>query len=116
MWSSGEMFGEGRVTLDDLNNDDVAEILVSMTPNTRGFGALFIFGWQESVLTVLNPSGDASGMSEFNGIIELAKSDSGAVITAFHPNEGTKRTFRMKSRANRIVLISEERVQPRDNQ
>lgn len=106
-WSSGVILGETTLKLDDLNGDGRAEVLVLLVPNTRGYGGLFVLSYESGQVRVLNPSGKASGFSEFKGLLDIVKSESGANISAYHPNEGVRRSYYYAKESSRIELVSE---------
>jgi hypothetical protein len=107
-WSSGQMAGIGGLALDDLNGDGRAEILMDLMGPSRGYGGLFLFSWQSGKIRILNPSGKTEGRSDFNGLVSLEKTDSGTVISAFHPTEGVKRVYILRKGSDKIELVSEK--------
>jgi len=90
-WSSKPLLGDlGQLFLEDLNGDGRSEISVSLQFGARLRPNVFLFSWDAGRVQVLNPSGEASGLSEFSGWVDFSPSDSGLVIVTVH--DGVKRT------------------------
>ncbi len=114
LWGSPKIDGHGFVYLQDLNNDRLNEIIVRLNFGTHAYENVYILAFTGDSLRILNPSNEIRSFSEFRGFVGIDVSDTGTVIKAYHPAEGTRRTYLYRKNSAEFELVSEAAGQNED--
>lgn len=110
VWESPILEGIGVLKAQDLNNDGIDELLVSLILSSHGYGNLFIYMCVNDKLTPLHKGARTGGISEFTGIINLIESDTSCAIQSFHPDEMVERVYEYGKRSHEFRLLTEKSV------